>query len=102
VPGHVHRDLRHDGVGEAERRGEELELFDGIGDETGVLQPRRTLRAGTDVRLERSNAKTLLVVEEEVDLGREKVTVIHGEVYAMVRDGVSERKTEFSRKFGLG
>jgi hypothetical protein len=53
------------------------------------------------VRLEWSNAKTLLVIEEEVDLSREKVTMIHGEVYAMVRDGVSERKTEFRGNFGL-
>jgi len=46
------------------------------------------------VRLERSNAKTLLVIEEEVDLGREKVTMIHGEVYALVRRWVSVETEE--------
>ena len=46
------------------------------------------------MRLERSNAKTLLVIEEEVDLGREKVTMIHGEVYALVRKWVSVETEE--------
>lgn len=71
-----------------------LELLDGVSDETGVLETRKALGARPNVCLEGGNAKTLLVIEEEVDLSREKVTVIHGEVYALVRECVSERKTE--------
>ena len=75
-----------------------LELLDGVGDEPSVLETTKALRTGANVCFERSDAKTLLVIEEEVDLSREKVTVIHGEVYAMIREWVSARKTEFSRE----
>lgn len=75
-----------------------LELFDRVGDETGVLEARSTVWAGPNVRLERGNAKALLVIEEEVDLSREEVAVIHGEVYALVREWVSANTTELSEK----
>ena len=42
------------------------------------------------MRLERGNAKTLLVIEEEVDLSRKKVTMIHEGVYALGRKWVSD------------
>lgn len=75
-----------------------LELFDGVSDETGVLEASKALGARTNVHLEGSNTKTLLVIEEEVDLSREKVTVIHGEVYAVIREWVSGNKTEVLEK----
>jgi hypothetical protein len=75
-----------------------LELFDGISDETGVLEASKALGARTNVHLEGSNTKTLLVIEEEIDLGREKVTMIHGEVYAVIRGWVSGNKTEILEK----
>jgi hypothetical protein len=65
-------------------------LLDGIRYEAGFLEFGLTLAAGSDVRLERGNAKTLLVIEEEVDLCREEVTMIHGEVYAARGEWVSE------------
>jgi hypothetical protein len=77
------------------------ELLDRIGDETGVLEPRKAIETRPNVRLEGGNAKTLLIIEEEVDLSRKKVTVIHGEVYALAQVWVSERNTESSRKNGL-
>jgi hypothetical protein len=77
------------------------ELLDRIGDETGVLEPRKAIGTRPNVRLEGCNAKTLLVIEEEVDLSREKVTVIHGEVYALAKEGVSEKNKEISKKNGL-
>jgi hypothetical protein len=42
------------------------------------------------MRLEGRNAKTLLVIEEEIDLGREKVAVIHRGFYGVVSGEVSE------------
>ena len=102
VPGHKDRDLRHDRISEAERRGEMGELLDRVSHEAGVLEPGHAIGARANVRLERSNAKTLLVIEEEVDLGREKVTMIHGEVYALVRRWVSVETEEiFGVQSGL-
>jgi hypothetical protein len=46
------------------------------------------------VRLEGGNAKTLLVVEEEVDLGGKKVAMIHERVYALDQRGVSEKECD--------
>ena len=68
------------------------DLLDGIGDEAGILEARKTVGTAPNVRLQRGNAKTLLVIEEEVDLCRKKVTVIHGEVYALEREWVSGKK----------
>jgi hypothetical protein len=92
--------LGHHGIDKVEGGREVRELLDRIGDEAGVLQPRGALGTGANVSLEGRNAEALLVIEEEVDLGRKKVTVIHGEVYALALDWVSGRKTQFSRKFG--
>jgi hypothetical protein len=39
------------------------------------------------VRLERGNAKTLLVIEEEVDLSRKEVTMIHEGSTRWIKDG---------------
>ena len=52
-----------------------------IRDEARLLQPALALRALADVGLEGSNAKTLLAIEEEVDLGREQVSMVHGGSY---------------------
>jgi len=101
MPGHEDRDLRHDGIGKAERGRELRELLDRIGDETGVLEPRQAIGTSPNVRLEGGNAKALLVIEEEVDLSREKVTVIHGEVYALAQEWVSETHMEIPKKNGL-
>jgi hypothetical protein len=68
------------------------ELFDGIGYEAGILEARKTVSAAPNVRLQGGNAKTLLVIEEEVDLCRKEVSVIHGEVYALERKWVSGKK----------
>ena len=100
VPRDEDRDLRHDGIGEAERGREVRELFDRIGDETGVLEASKAIGTGPNMRLEGGNAKTLLVIEEEVDLSREKMTVIHGEVYALAQEWVSGNKTEILAKIG--
>ena len=70
------------------------ELLDRVSHEAGVLEPGHAIGARANVRLEGGNAKTLLVIEEEVDLGREKVTMIHGEVYALVRKWVSVETEE--------
>jgi hypothetical protein len=94
MPGHEDRDLRHDGIGKAERGRELRELLDRIGDETGVLEPRKAIGTRPNVRLEGGNAKALLVIEEEVDLSREKVTVIHREVYALAQEWVSGKEDE--------
>ncbi|HEX4469876.1 MAG TPA: hypothetical protein VH080_10085 [Gemmatimonadaceae bacterium] len=98
MPWDKDRDLRHHGVREAERRSEVLELFDGVSDEPGVLEASKALGARTNVRLEGGNTKTLLVIEEEVDLSWEQVTVIHGKVYAAIREWVSRNKTECLEK----
>jgi hypothetical protein len=75
------------------------ELLDRIGDETGVFEPRKAIGTRANVRLEGGNAKTLLVIEEEVDLSREKVSVIHGEVYALAQEWVSGNEDEkFDKK----
>jgi hypothetical protein len=68
------------------------ELLDGIGDEPGILEARKAVGTDPNVRLQGGNAKTLLVIEEEVDLCRKEVTVIHGEVYALERKWVSDKK----------
>jgi hypothetical protein len=94
MPRHEDRDLRHDGISKAEGGRELRQLFDRIGDETGVLEPRKAIGAGPNVRLEGGNAKTLLVIEEEVNLSREKMTVIHGEVYALAQEWVSGNEDE--------
>jgi hypothetical protein len=67
------------------------ELLDGVRDHPSFLELQLTFSTRTDVRLEWGNAKTLLVIEEEVDLGREQVTVIHEWVYEMSRQRVSEK-----------
>jgi hypothetical protein len=54
------------------------------------------------VCLEGGNAKTLLIIEEEVDLSRKKVTMVHGEVYAPVLKWVSAETEEiFGVESGL-
>jgi hypothetical protein len=68
------------------------ELLDGVRDHPGFLEPELTFRARTHVRLEGCDAKTLLVIEEEVDLGREEVTMVHEWVYAMGGEWVSEQR----------
>jgi hypothetical protein len=47
------------------------------------------------VSLQGSNAKTLLVIKEEVDLGREEVTMIHEWVYARDLEWVSGITDDF-------
>jgi hypothetical protein len=60
-------------------------LLDGIGDHAGFLELELAFRAGTNVRLERRDAEALLIIDEEVDLGGEEVTMIHVWVYAVGR-----------------
>jgi len=68
------------------------ELLDRVGDEAGILEAGQAVGTGPNMRLEGGNAKTLLVIEEEVDLCRKEVTVIHGEVYALEQEWVSGKK----------
>ena len=47
------------------------QLLDRVGHDARLLEAGQTVRAAPDVSLEGGNTKTLLVVEEEVDLSRE-------------------------------
>ena len=68
MPRHIYGNLRHDLISEAEGGRELRKLFYRVGDDAGFLDASQTVRTGSDVRLEGGNAKTLLVIEEEVDL----------------------------------
>jgi hypothetical protein len=46
------------------------ELFDGVGDDPSLLEPELALGTRANVGFQGGNAKTLLIIEEEVDLGR--------------------------------
>jgi hypothetical protein len=46
-------------------------LLDGIGDHPSLLEPELAVGAGANVGFERRNAKTLLIIDEEVDLAGE-------------------------------
>ena len=78
------------------------QLLEAVRNETSLLEPALAVDTGSDVRLEGGNAKTLLVIEEEVDLGREKVPVIHSDFYEKVDEVVSVKARGGSRGWGLG
>ena len=63
------------------------QLLDCVGDDPGLLEAGETIRARTNVCLEGGNAKTLLVIEEEVDLRRKEVTMIHEGSTRWIKDG---------------
>ena len=73
------------------------QLFNRVGNDPGLFDSRKAVGTGANVRFEGRNAKTLLVIDEEVDLGREKVTVIHEWVYAQAMEWVSESSDCFFR-----
>jgi hypothetical protein len=89
MPRNVYWNLRHDRISEAERWREVGQLFDGVGDDACFLEASEALRARPDMRLEGGNTETLLVIEEEVDLGGQKVTMIHERLYEVGRKWVS-------------
>jgi hypothetical protein len=66
------------------------QLLDGVGSNSSFLEASKTIGTGANVGLEGSNAETLLIIDEEVDLGREEVTMIHVWVYAQAWKWVSE------------
>jgi hypothetical protein len=53
------------------------QLLDRVGHDARLLEASETVRAGTNVCLEGGNTKALLVVEEEIDLSRKKVAMVH-------------------------
>ena len=70
VPRDEHRHLGHDAAGEIVRRGEAGELLQRIGHETRFLQATLAVCTLPYVRLEGCNAKTLLAIEEQIELSR--------------------------------
>ena len=100
MPWNVDGDLRHDRIGEAERGREVGQLLDRVGHDARLLEAGETVRAGTNVCLEGGNAKALLVVEEEVDLSREQVAMIHERSTRQNRMGFQQKRYDFAREQG--
>ena len=73
-------------------------LFYRIGNNPRLLEAAEAIRTRPKVRLKGGDAKTLLVIEEEVDLSRKKVTVIHERVYAASWKVVSVKKMHFGNR----
>jgi hypothetical protein len=71
VPGNEHGNLRHHGIDKAKRGREVRQFLDGISDDASLLETREAIGARTNMRFQGGNAKTLLVVEEEVNFGGE-------------------------------
>src|SRR6185503_14650083 len=78
VPGHEHRDLEHDPVGEVVRRREMGEIFERIHDEAGFIDLRAAFGTIANMGFQGVYPEAHLVIEEEVDLIWKQVPVIHG------------------------
>ena len=73
-------------------------LFYSVRNDAGLLEARKAIRTGAYVCLEGGNAKTLLIIEEEVDLSRKKMTVVHERVYAAGWKVVSAKRMQFESR----
>jgi hypothetical protein len=77
MPRDEHRHLRHDPVRKPERRHKVGDVFQGVDDETSLVDFGSTVIAITNMGLQGCYPEAHLVIEEEVDLVWKKVPMVH-------------------------